>query len=168
MKPPSPDDEARRELVRARTSAKEDEKKAKHRLSKFLLRQGRIYSSGKVAWTAKHMLWLEAQRFDNGHLQAVFDPLLRALTQATDRVRELQCAIESAAQEEPVRVRVALLKCFKGIKTTTAMGIVTELHGFERFSSPRALMSFLGMTPGEHSSGDVRRAGRSPRRATAG
>ncbi len=150
---PSPEDEARRELCRARGSAKQDEKRAKQRLSKFLLRHGRTFTGGKVLWTDKHLAWLDRQRFVHAHLKLAFDSLVRALGQARDRVRELEAAIEVAAQQEPVKVPVALLRCFKGIDTTTAMGIVTELHGFERFHSPRALMSYLGMTPSEHSSG---------------
>ena len=153
VQPPSLEDEARRELCRARSTAKDDQKKAKQRLSKFLLRQGRVFRGGKVPWTKKHMIWLEQQRFENAHLQLAFDSLMRALTQTKDRVRELDAAIEVAAQDEAVREPVALLKCFKGIQTTTAMSIVTELYSFERFRSPRSLMAFLGMTPSEHSSG---------------
>lgn len=159
VRPPTPEDEARRELSRAREAAKEDEKKAKQRLSKFLLRHGREYRDGKAAWTNKYMVWLERQRFEHSWAQTAFDSLLRALGQAQDRVRELDTALEAAAQDEPIRTPVALLRCFRGIQTTTAMGLVTELHGFARFDSPRSLMSFIGLTPSEHSSGESTRRG---------
>jgi transposase len=149
---PSPEDEARRELSRARGAAQDDVKRAKQRLGKFLLRQSRRYP-GKSPWTQKHLAWLEQQRFELKHLQTTFDALLRALTQCLDRVRELEDALEEAAQDEAVVTQVALLKCFKGVQTITAMGVITELYDFERFESPRALMAFLGMTPSEHSTG---------------
>lgn len=160
VQPPSPEDEARRELVRARTAAKEDEQRAKHRLSKFLLRQGRTYSGGTTLWTKTYMLWIERQKFGPRHLQTTFDVLLRALCQVQDRIRELDQAVSSAAQDEAVRHPVAFLRCFKGIDTTAAMALVTELYSFERFNSPRSLMAFVGLTPSEHSSaGEPNRGG---------
>jgi len=142
---PTVEDEARRELWRARAAAKDDEKRARQRLSKFLLRQGRRFTEGKQAWTGKYMRWLERQRFEPAWLQTTFDALLRALTQASDRVSELDRAVEAAAQDEAVREPVALLRCFKGIDTITAMGLVTELYDFHRFDSPRRLMAFVGI-----------------------
>lgn len=161
VQPPTLDDEARRELCRARTAAKEDEKKAKQRLGKFLLRQGRSYTAGKKAWTKMYRVWLDRQRFDNANLQTVFDALLRTLDQASDRLRELEEAVEAASQEDAVRVPVELLKCFKGFQTTMAMGVVTELYSFERFVAPKNLMAFVGMVPSEHSTGgpDKKRRG---------
>ena len=153
VQPPSEEDEARRELCRARDAAKTDEKTAKHRLSKFLLRQGRVFREGKVLWTDKHMLWLERQRFDILYMQTTFDAFLRALEQARARVRELDEAIARAAQDEAVKEPVALLRCLKGVELTTAMGIATELYAVERFESPRGLASFVGLTPSEHSTG---------------
>jgi transposase len=149
---PTPEDEARRELCRARSAAQDDVKRAKQRLGKFLLRQSRRYP-GKTPWTNKHLEWLERQQFELAHLQTTFDALLRALSQAQERVDELDDALEKAAQEKTVAKQVALHECFKGVQTTTAMGVVTELYNFERFDSPRALMAFLGMTPSEYSTG---------------
>lgn len=157
---PTPEDEARREISRARDAAKTDEKKARQRLSKFLLRHGRRYTQGKKAWTKMYMVWLDGQRFDIPHLQTAFDSLLRAVTQASDRLRELDRALEVAARDEAVKTQVELLKCFKGVQTTTAMGIVTELYSFERFASPKELMSFIGMTPSEHTTGGPDKAKR--------
>src|SRR5690606_32329235 len=89
VQPPTPEEEARRELCRARMAAKEDEKRARQRIGKFLLRQGRVYREGKVPWTKMHMVWLEQQKFDVPHLQTVFDSLMRSLNQTADRLREL-------------------------------------------------------------------------------
>ena len=153
VQPPTPEQEALRELCRARTTAKEDEKRAKQQLAKFLVRQDRRYDKGKQAWTKQHLVWLEQQRFDHPHLQAAYDARLRTLTHASSRVAELEAAIEEASEEEPVREPVALLKCFKGIKTTSAMVLVSELYDIERFPSARKLMGYLGLTASEHSTG---------------
>ena len=105
------------------------------------------------------MVWLERQRFD-GHLQVVFDSLMRALTQVTDRLRELEEAVESAAQDEVLKEPVGVLQCLKGVQVTAAMLYVTELYDIERFPSPRRLMSFVGLTASEHSTGgDAKRGG---------
>jgi len=153
VQPPTPEEEARRDLCRARMAAKDDEKSAKHRLSKFLLRQGRTYGETKKNWTNTHLVWLERQKFDLAHLQVVFDSYLRAVNQAGERVAELDRALEAAAEDEAIREPVALLQCFKGVRITTAMCLVTELYDIERFSSPRGLMSFIGLTASEHSTG---------------
>jgi transposase len=153
VRPPTPDEEGRRELCRARGAAKDDEKRAKQRLSKFLLRQERRFTGTKAAWTNQHLVWLEQQRFDGHFLQMTFDALLRALTQAMDRVAELERAIEEMAQDDAVREPIALLQAFKGVRLVTATCLVTELYDITRFSSPRGLMSFLGLTASEHSTG---------------
>lgn len=160
VQPPSPEDEARRELCRARSSAKEVQKKAKQRLSKFMLRQDRVFRRTKSQWTNAHMTWLDQQKFDNLHLQTVFDSFVLALSQATARLRDLERAIEEAAQDDAVREPVALLRCFKGIDTVSAMGYATELYAIERFRSPKHLMSFVGLTASEYSTGgDSNRGG---------
>jgi len=160
VRPPSPADEARRDLCRWRGAAKEDLKAAKHRLSKFLLRQDRHFQGSKTNWTRTHFKWLRMQRFDDGHAQFVFDGMLAAVDSLAQRVGLIEQRIEDAAQEAPVREAVAVLQCFKGIRLVTAMSLVSELYSFERFATPRGLMAFLGMTPSEHSSsGEARRGG---------
>ena len=157
---PSPEQEALRELTRARSAAKEDEKRAKHQVSKFLLRQDRRFGPGKRAWTEHHRRWLQGQRFEEPLLQATFDARLRTLEHATERLRELEALLESTStSREGVREPVALLKCFKGIQTTAAMVLVSELFDIERFSSAPKLMSYLGLTASEHSSGGRHRRG---------
>jgi transposase len=157
---PSVDDEARRELCRRRQTVKDDLKAAKQRLLKFLLRQGRVFRGSKTNWTRTHFRWLRAQRFDAGHSPFVFDDLLWAVDSLSQRLGLVEERIAEAAQQEAVREAVELLQCFKGIRLVTAMSLVTELYSFERFTSPRGLMAFLGLTPSEHSSsGEARRGG---------
>lgn len=150
---PSEDDEALREVSRARQSASEDVKRAKQKLSKFMLRHSRRFDGSKSNWTQKHYEWLEAQRFEQPYLQYAFDSYLRTLTQANDRLEQLDRMLEEAAEEPAIQEQVELLQCFKGVKTVTAVAIATELYDFYRFDTPTGLMSFLGMTPSEYSSG---------------
>ncbi len=159
VRAPTPDEEALRDLCRAREDAKEDQLRARHRLSKFLLRQGRMWGPGRRAWTQAHHAWLRQQVFGSTPARVVFEDYLRAVEHAVERVRDLDVAIEEMAVQEPYAEPVGWLRCFRGISTVTAVSLVAELHGFERFSSPRALMGFLGLVPSEHSSGGTRRQG---------
>jgi transposase len=151
VRPPTEEEEAIRDLCRAREDAKEDETAAKNRLTKFLLRKSMHYP-GKTAWTANYWKWLSSLRFEMAADQIIFDNYLTAVRQVTERVAALTTKIEAFAQLEAYADVVAALRCFRGIDTVTAMTIVTELHGFERFDDPRQLMAFLGLVPSEHTS----------------
>lgn len=157
--PPSEEDEALRELSRARQSVCEDVRAAKQKLSAFMLRHGRRFDGTKSNWTQKHYEWLEAQRFEHRYLQYAFDTRLRALMQANDRLAEADRMLEEASTEPAIAQQVDLLRCFKGVDTITAMALATELYDFYRFDSPTGLMSFLGMTPSEYSSGQSQSRG---------
>jgi transposase len=157
--PPTPEEEALRDLCRAREDAKEDQLRCRHRLVKMLLRRGTIWPPGRKAWTQGHRQWLRSLPFERESDRAVFDDYLLAIEQVEGRIETLEARLESAAQEEPYREPVAWLRCFRGIDTVTAITIVAELHDFRRFTSPRGLMSYLGLVPKEHSSGESRRRG---------
>ena len=157
VQPPSEEDESVRDLCRGREDGKEDLTRCRHRLGKMLLRRGLIYTEGN-AWTSKHHLWLRGLRFENEPAQVVFDDYLLAIEQLEERVKGLDEKIVGVSQKAPYAEPVGYLRCFRGIDTVTAMTIVSELHGFERFRSPRGLMAFLGLVPSEHTSGyDPRR-----------
>jgi transposase len=81
---------------------------------------------------------------------------LFAVEQLEQRIDSLVKRIETISEEEPYREVVGLLRCFRGINTITAMGLITELHDFIRFEHPRSLMCFLGLVPSEYSSGESR------------
>lgn len=159
VRPPSPAEEAARDLCRAREDAKQDRMRCRHRLSKFLLRRGRSYASGLRAWTAAHRDWLKNLSFDDPWEQAVFDDYRLAVEQIDARIEALDRQIETLAQTSTYREPVGALRCFRGIDTRTALGLVTELHGIERFGSARSLMAFVGLVPSEFSSGDRQRRG---------
>jgi transposase len=149
--PPTPEDEAVRDLCRAREDAKEDEVRARHRLGKFLLRRGLRW--GKKNWTLAHRQWLRGLQLEHPADQSIFEAYCIALDQATERVRMIELALTDWAVKEPYATPVSWLRCFHGIETVTAMTLVTELHDFRRFRRPRELMSYLGLIPSEHSSG---------------
>jgi transposase len=151
--PPTPEAEAVRDLCRAREDAKEDLMRARHRLSKFLLRRGLVFGRGR-AWSQAHQRWLRGLRLDHPADQATFDAYCLALDQTQERVRTIEVELDTWARSEPYATPVAWLRCFHGIDTTTAMTLVSELHDFRRFRRPRQLMAYLGLVPSEHSSGD--------------
>lgn len=127
--------------------------RARHRLSKFLLRKGRIYTQGK-AWTLTHGQWLTSLEWEHECDRDVFEDYRLAISHLEDRIRALDGRIEGISQEEPYRDPVGWLRCFRGIDTVTAMTLLTEIHNFWRFRSARELMSYLGLVPSESSSGD--------------
>lgn len=157
--PPSTGEEALRDLCRCREDAKEDLLRARHRLSKMLLRRGITWEEGKRNWTDSHRKWLRTLRFDHPADKLVFDDYLLAVEHLEERIRGLESALEEAVAEEKYREPVAALRCFQGIDTVTAITLVSELHDFRRFESPRQLMAYLGLVPGVYSSADTRRMG---------
>jgi len=156
--PPNPREEAARDLCRCRHGAKADQGRARHQLGKFLLRRGMVYTGGSH-WTQRHFAWLRSLRFDQPLDQEIFAEYLAELDHRTQRVASLDRRLAALSQEDPYRQPVAWLRCFRGIETVTALTIVTELHGFGRFACPRQLMSYVGLTPSEFSSGDSQRQG---------
>jgi transposase len=157
--PPSPEDEAVRDLCRAREDAHEDLVRCRHRLSKMLLRRGWTWHGTQTAWSRGHRLWLRSLKLENQADQVVLEEYLLAIDQVEQRLRSLEQRVAEASQLPAYAEAVAALRCFRGIDTITAMGLVAELHGFLRFDSPRGLMAFLGLVPSEHSSGDRDRRG---------
>lgn len=157
--PPTPGQEAVRDLCRAREATKEDQKRVRHRLSKFLLRRGVRFTRGRKAWTQAHRAWLWGVRLEHEADQAILDDHLLALEQIEGRLGALVARLEAIAGEAPYAEPVGWLRCFRGIATITAISIVAELHDWRRFSSPRALMAYLGMVPSERSSGGQKRRG---------
>jgi len=157
--PPSETDEALRDLCRCRDDVRVDLLRARHRLSKFLLRRHLIYRQTKHHWGPRHVAWLEQLRFDDAMSQATFDSYFLAVQQLEERQHQLDQRLAEFGAQEPYRERVAALRCFKGIDTVTAVCLVAELHDFRRFRSPRQLAAYIGLVPSEDSSGDRQRRG---------
>jgi transposase len=157
--PPTADQEAVRDLCRTREAAKGDQNRTRHRLTKFLLRRAVRWTTGRKAWTKAHLEWLRSRRLEHPADQTTLDDLLLGLEQIESRLSALDEKMQGFASEAPYAEPVGLLRCFRGIDTLTALSIVTELHDWRRFNSPRALMAYLGMVPSEHSSGNSQHRG---------
>jgi len=155
---PTGEEEAARDLVRAREDAVADRLRARHRLNKFLLRQGRLYD-GKTAWSQKHYVWLRQQRFALGLAQHTFDAYLRGVEEADARLESLEAHVLAVAQWPNYAPLVQALRCLKGVDTLTAITVIVETQDFRRFGHARAYMDFTGLVPSEHSSGERTRRG---------
>ena len=156
--PPDEEAESARDLVRSCEVAQADLMRSRHRLLKFLLRRGIYYRDGRH-WTQKHFRWLSGLRFARARDSVIFNGYLSEVVQRKDRVAELLGAISALATEAPYAKPVGWLRCFRGIDVLTAMTVVTELYAIERFSSPRQLMSYVGLVPSEASSGETEHKG---------
>jgi transposase len=148
VRAPTPEEESIRDLCRCREDAKEEQTRARHRLTKFLLRRALIYGPGK-AWTLMHKRWLESLRFDREADRLVFGDYLRALELVEERLKALDAALEDFSTKEPYAAPVGWLRCHHGINTLSAMMLIAELYNIRRFESARALMACLGLVPSE-------------------
>ena len=157
MHVPPPEQEAARDLVRAREDARLDRMRDRQRLSKFCLRRGRLLPTS--AWTVTRRKWLAEQRFEFVAQQQTFDTYLHAVDLVDARVEQLERSIRETAEQGPWRELVARLRCLRGIDTLTALALVTEIGDFNRFQSAEQFMAFVGLVPSEHSSGEQRRQG---------
>jgi len=154
---PSPEQEAARDLVRAREDARLDRMRDRHRLSKFCLRHGRRLPGS--SWGVTRRRWLSERRFAFAAQQQTFDTYLHALDLVDRRIEALGQAIREAAEQGPWRELVARLRCLRGVDTLTALAIAVEIGDFGRFRSAEEFMAFVGLVPSEHSSGEQRRQG---------
>lgn len=155
---PDQEDEAIRDLVRARTSAMTDQRQARNRLKGFLLRLGFRYS-GKSSWNDAHKRYLSGLVMPQPPQQIAFQEYIHAIDAATERLARLAQAVEDALpgwKWEPV---VRALMSLRGVQVLTAMTLVAEVGDLSRFKDPRSLMHFFGLTPSEHSSSDKRLQG---------
>ena len=157
-------EEGARDLVRAREDARGDLMRARHRLSKLLLRQGLVWEAS--AWTQAHERWLHAQSFEERGLVIAYEEAVAAVASVRGRRDALDAAIVEEAAEPRWAEVVGRLSCLRGVSTLTAFGLAAEIGDWERFDG-RSIGAYLGLVPSESSSGERRRQGRSPRPATA-
>jgi transposase len=155
---PTVEDEAIRDLSRAREDAIRDLKAAKFRLKAFLLRHDSRYT-GTATWGPAHLRWLAEVVCPTPAQQIVFQEYVRAVTEHTERLGRL----EQELQEQVIAWRLhpvgEALQALRGVQCTVAVTTVAELGDLTRFDHPRQLMSFLGLIPSEYSSGERRRQG---------
>lgn len=152
--PPTPEQEAIRDLCRCREDIRSDLHRSRHRLVKMLVRRGFVFNSTSRLWSEAHRRWLANVEFEDPTDKLVFSEYQLAVSQGEQRLRAIDTELEKAAQLPLYREHVAWLRCFRGINTTIAMIFVAELHGIERFESPRQLAAYLGLVPSVYSSAD--------------
>jgi transposase len=156
---PTREEEAARDLVRVREDVLADRLRARHRLVKFLLRQGRVNRSVRT-WSVAHRAWLKAQAFEWAFLQQTFEAYVRAVEEVEARLETLEQQVMDLSGKDPYRTPVQYLRCFKGIDTLSAITMVVEAQAFRRFDSAPAFMKFTGLTGWEYSSSvNIRRGG---------
>ncbi len=156
---PDREQEAMRDLTRARDDMKSQERKARQQLNAFVLRHGHGWPAGKSRWTKTHYNWLEALRFEHAWQQIVLQEYIDAVEAATARVAQMTGQMMTVLPSWSLAPVVDSLVALRGIDKISAMVLLAELGDISRFDSPRQLMAFLGLVPSEHSSGGRRRQG---------
>ncbi|WP_273130450.1 IS110 family transposase [Metabacillus sp. HB246100] len=157
---PTPEDEALRDLVRCREDAKEDELRAKHRLSKFLLRNNIQPPAGVNKWTVKYRRWLDTLKFESSKLQVVYQEYYHQLKELEQRILRLEEEIRVQATDGVHAPVIQALQSLRGVALITATSLVAEIGSFKRFSTPKQLMAYVGLIPSEYSSGERRHQGK--------
>ena len=151
----SPELEAIKELTRTRAAVVKAQKRAKQNLLSFLLRKGMVYPYGGRAnyWTQKFFAWLKTLEFTNASDKYSFDEYLAEVHHQMSRVSRLDEKIAEVAKDPLINEGVKKLCCFNGISTVTAVSFISEIGDFSRFAKATYFASFLGLSPGLHSSG---------------
>ncbi|TMH52905.1 MAG: IS110 family transposase, partial [Betaproteobacteria bacterium] len=155
---PGPDDEAFRDLVRAREDAVTSQSRARHRLKALLLRHGYRYE-GRAAWTFRYRQWLSNLKFPTAAQQIAFQEYIDTIGEAERRVERLTEQIRVLLPEWKRAPVAAALQALRGVSMVTAVTLVAEIGDITRFSNPRELMAYLGLVPMEYSSGPKTRRG---------
>jgi len=152
---PDEGSESLRDLARAREAAKQDQLRARHRLSKFLLRMGQRPAVGMKAWTAPYMAWVRQVHFTQVAREATMLDYLHEVDHMAARVKRLEQAITEAIKLATPAVQEVVkgLQALRGIAEISAVTIMAELGSITRFDTPRQLMGYSGAVPSENSSG---------------
>src|ERR1019366_7744113 len=155
---PGPEEEALRDLVRAREQVRVDLMRSRHRLSKLLLRHGIRFDDGK-AWTDRHRAWLAAIMLPWAAAQSTLLDCQGAIDALCHRRDSLEREIIALLPASPWATQVGRLRCLRGVDTLTAVGLCAEIGDFERFAKAEQLMNYIGLVPCESTTGQQRRLG---------
>ncbi|MGH8574321.1 MAG: IS110 family transposase, partial [Gammaproteobacteria bacterium] len=155
---PGPEEEASRDLVRARDAVRQDLMRARHRLSKLLLRHGVRFDDGP-AWTQRHRDWLAGVALPYAAAQATLLDVQGAIDALAHRRDALEREIVAMLPDSSWAVQAGRLRCLRGVDTLTAVGLCAEIGDFERFARAEQLMSYVGLVPSESTTGQQRRLG---------
>jgi transposase len=156
---PSKQQEALRDLLRARESAGQELLRKRNQLTKFFLRLDIRQPERFKPWSVKYRKWLNTVRFDENSLQMVLTEYIHAIEQAEERLKRFDKAIEGAAIAILDQKLFKAYQALKGIGLLTAASLIAEIGDITRFKTAKQLMAYIGLIPGEHSSGKKRRQG---------
>ena len=146
-------DEAVRGYLRMRDSHKKELKRIKQQIIAFCTGHG-LFSPTKSNWTVAHLKWLKGLKFNDPVEQEILNEYLSSYTYLCDKIKAMDVRIEVLASEKQYCENVKKLRCIKGIETNVALTLLAEIGDFNRFSKPTDFASYLGLIPGEQSSGD--------------
>jgi transposase len=149
---PGAEEEALRDLVRAREAVRVDLMRCRHRLSKLLLRRGIRFDEGR-AWTERHRAWLAGIDLGHDAAQATLLDAIGAVDALVHRRDRLEREIIARLAGSPWAIQVGRLRCLRGIDTLTAAGLCAEIGDFERFARAGQLMHYVGLVPSEDTTG---------------
>jgi transposase len=155
---PEPEDEAIRDLSRAREVAMKDLKDAKYQLKALLLRNNINYA-GTANWSLKHLRWLTELVLPHPAQQIVLQEFIQTINERTARLERLDNELAHHVYQWRYYPVVKAIQAMRGVRLLVAAGVVAELGDLTRFDHPRKLMSYLGLVPSEHSSGGKRHLG---------
>jgi transposase len=155
---PTPQDESVKEYIRMRDDQKKALKIIKQQILALVLRHGYRFEEGKNYWTQKHVKWLKSLDL-GGILQESLEEYLVTYEYLTDKIERFDKRIEEFAEDERYQNNVKKLSCFIGVKTHTALSALVEIGDFKRFAKAEQMAAFLGLVPGEDSSGGKQKRG---------
>jgi len=147
------EDNAVKEYIRMRDSQKRLLKTTKQQILSLVLRHGYVYEGGKTYWTTTHVKWLKSIKL-GGVLQESLEEYIVTYEYLTDKISRIDERIEEQANAERYRENVSKLQCLIGVKVHTALAVIVEIGDFKRFSEAEKMASYLGLVPGEESSGN--------------
>jgi len=152
---PDEETEALRDLTRYREDVREELQRARQQVVMFLLRHDRRFEDGKSHWTIKHREWIRAQRFAHECQIQVLEESYQEVVRLEEKLERVEEIVErTALAHTQFGELFRALQAFRGVRIVTAATLIAELGDLRRFESAPQLMSYLGLTPREHSSGD--------------
>jgi len=155
---PEPEDEAVRDLSRAREVGMRDLNDAKHQLKSMFLRNNIRYN-GSDSWSLKHLRWLTEIVLPHPCQQIVLQEMIQTISERMARLKRLDNELTHQVKLWRYYPVVKAIQAMRGVRLLIATGLITELGDLSRFDTPRKLMKYVGLTPSEHSSGDKRKLG---------
>ena len=155
---PDPQDEAVRDLIRARYQVQKQQHRARQQLKMFLLRHNLRYA-GKTAWTPAHLRYLGTIKMPFAEQQFLFQEMVNVITEAGQRLERYEAQLPGVVEGWRWQPVVKALMSLRGVALLNAATLVAELGDLERFATARQLMSYLGLVPSEDTTGDDRRQG---------